>query len=134
MRSLPPVAAAIGFVDCINRADLDGSRELMTDDHVLRVFDEPPVLGRGSNLEAWRGYIARFPNYVIYPHRIADSEWTVALLGHTTGSRLGFADDEESRFTLIWLAEVADGAVSSWSLIDDTPVNRRRTGLDRPLG
>jgi hypothetical protein len=37
MRSkrLPPVAAVIGFIDCINRGDIDGLGELMTDDHEL---------------------------------------------------------------------------------------------------
>jgi hypothetical protein len=92
----------------------------MTNDHALRLFDEPPVVGRSSNIEAWRGYVASFPDYVVYPRRIADNEGVVAILGHTTGSHLGLPDDEESGLTLIWLAEITDGAVRSWSLIDDT--------------
>ena len=70
------------------------------------------------------------PLPVVYPRRIADNEGTVAILGHTTGSHLGLASDEESRLTLIWLAEIADSAVLSWSLIDDTRANRRRFGLE----
>jgi hypothetical protein len=31
---------------------------------------------------------------------------------------------------LIWLAEVVDGAVRRWRLIEDEPENRRRFGLD----
>ena len=43
---LPPIAAAISFIDCINRGDLTGLAELMTDDHSLVVLDEPPLMGR----------------------------------------------------------------------------------------
>jgi hypothetical protein len=129
-KSLPPVALAVSFIDCINRADVDGLGRLMSDDHALSVFEERPLVGRDANLDAWRGYVERFPNYVIYPHRIADNDGIVAILGHTTGSHLELPDAEEQRLTLIWLAAVANGAVRSWTLIEDTPGNRRRFGLD----
>ena len=130
MSLLPPVAVAISFVDYINRGDVEALGELMTIDHALRVFDEPPIVGRAANIEAWRGYVASVPNYVVYPRRVAENEGTVAILGHTTGSHLGLGDDEESRLTLIWLAEITAGAVRSWSLIEDTRANRRRMGLE----
>jgi hypothetical protein len=72
---------------------------------------------------AWGGYR-------IYPHRTAKQRATVAVLGHTTGSHPGLADEAESRLTLIWLAAVRDGALRSWRLIEDTPANRRQFGLD----
>ena len=73
----------------------------MTDDHALNVFDEPPVVGREANIEAWRGYVKSLPNYVVHPRHIALSSETVAILGHTTGSHLGLPDEEESRMTLV---------------------------------
>jgi hypothetical protein len=123
------VAVVVSFVDCVNRGDVEGLGRLMTGDHELRVFDEPPVIGRDANIAAWRGYIESFPAYVIYPRRIAEIGTTVAILGHTTGSHLGLPDAEESRQTLIWLAEVAGGALRTWVLIEDTAPNRRRFGL-----
>ena len=128
--SLPPVAVAIGFVDRINRGDVDALGKLMTDDHELLVFDEPPVAGREANVDAWRGYLQSFPDYVIYPRRIAESDRNVAILGHTTGSHLGLPDAEESSLTMIWLAEVVGGAVRRWRLVEDEPENRRRFGLE----
>jgi hypothetical protein len=101
----------------------------MTDDHTLNVFGEPPIVGRSANVEAWRGYVSNFPDYVVYPRRIALVEETVAILGHTTGSHLGLSDEDESRMTLVWLAEVAGGKVRSWSLVDDTSDNRQRAGV-----
>jgi ketosteroid isomerase-like protein len=43
---LPAIAPVVSFIDCINRGDLDGLTELMTDDHALVVLDEAPLVGR----------------------------------------------------------------------------------------
>ena len=107
----------------------------MTDDHRLQIFTENPVVGIDANKMAWRGYFESFPDYVIYPRRIAEvTDALVAILGHTTGSHLGLPDDEESQQTLIWLAESAAGRLRSWTLVDDTQENRRRYSLSSPSG
>src|SRR5947199_10793669 len=82
----PPVAATISFIDCINRGDLAGLTRLMPDDHALVVLDEPALVGRDPNRDAWRGYFSSFPEYVIYPRHISAGDELVALLGTTTGS------------------------------------------------
>ena len=129
-RALPPVAAVIGFIDRINRGDVKGLGELMTDDHELAVFDEDPLSGRTANMEAWAGYSAACPNYVIYPRAITEpSERCVAVLGHTTGSHLGLADDEERKLSLIWFAEVTEDRLRRWRLLEDTPARRREFGF-----
>lgn len=130
-RQRPPIATAISFIDCINRRDVDGLGDLMSEDHQLEVFDEPPLTGRQANIEAWSGYAHNFPEYVIYPHRIAQRGSEVAVLGHTTGSHLGLPDVEERQLTLIWMAEISDGAVRVWRLLEDSPENLRTTGLDQ---
>ena len=130
MRPRPRVAVAVSFIDCINSSDIAGLSRLMTVDHTLRVFDEQPVVGHDANVDAWRGYFDRFPDYVIHPHRLVSQSDTVAILGHTTGSHLDLPDADEELLTLIWLAVIVDGAVRSWRLIDDTPDNRRRVGID----
>ena len=60
---------------------------------------------------------------------VAEREGRVAVLGHTTGSHLGLPPEEEQELTLIWLAEVSDGLVRSWTLVEDTPRARREWGL-----
>jgi hypothetical protein len=127
---LPPVPLTVALVNYINHGDLPGLVSLMSADHRLRVLDEAPLVGRDENERAWAGYFDAFASYVIYPHRIAENpHGIVAVLGHTTGSHLGLADDEESRLTLIWVAECLSGATSGWTLIEDTPLNRERYGL-----
>ncbi len=73
----------------------------------------------------------RFPEYVIYPHRIAQIGSEMAVLGHTTGSHLGLSNEEEQRPTLIWVAEVTIRKVRVWRLEQDSPENKRTRGLDR---
>jgi hypothetical protein len=130
MRQLPPTAVALGFVDCINRGDIEDLVAMMTEDHRLEVFGEGPLVGRDVNASAWRNYMTAFPLYVIYPHRINSDGNVVAILGHTTGSHLGLPDSEERELLLIWLAYIRDGAVERWRLIEDTPSNRKQFGLD----
>ena len=130
-RSLPPVPLTLAFLNCINHRDLPGLVSLMSDDHRLQVFDETPVTGRDENERAWSGYFEEFPTYLIHPHQIAEApDGEVAVLGHTTGSHLGLADSQESLLTMIWIAECQQGAVSSWTLAEDTLPNRDRYGLD----
>jgi ketosteroid isomerase-like protein len=125
-----PAAVALRFVERINRADAAGLEALMTEDHVLRVFDEPPQRGRLAAAEGWRGYVRAFPAYTIYPHRVAVRGNQVAILGHTTGSHLGLPDEEESKLTLIWVVHVEGERVAAWSLVEDTPAHRRAFALE----
>jgi ketosteroid isomerase-like protein len=117
------------FITAITARDVDALSTLMTDDHELVVFDEPPSCGREANVEAWRGYVSSFPAYVITPHETVERDGVVAVLGHTTGSHLGLPDDEERQLTLIWVAQVVDGTIRSWRLVDDTRENRRSLGI-----
>jgi len=131
MRSpLPPVAAVIGFVDAINRGDVDRLVSLMSPDHRLQVLQEPPVAGREANREAWYGYVTAFPDYVIYPDRIVHRGDDVLVLGSTTGSHLGLPDEQERQLKLIWRATVRDGLLVLWQIMADTPGQRSSLGLD----
>jgi ketosteroid isomerase-like protein len=128
---LPPVAAVVSFIDRINHGDVPGLADLMTDDHRLVVLDEPPVAGKAANIDAWEGYAASFPDYVIYPHEVVERDGRVAVAGHTTGSHLGLPDEQEARLTVIWLADVHDGRLASWHIAADTPAARAELGLAR---
>jgi hypothetical protein len=132
MSSAPrrPVAAVISFMDRINHGDVAGLSRLMTGDHELRVFDEPPLVGRDANVAGWHGYAGAYPDYCIHPHRIAELDGRVAVQGHTTGSHLGLPEAEERERTLIWIADVVEGELRSWTLVEDSPANRSRLGLD----
>ena len=132
LSQLPPLAAVVSFVDCINRGDLAGLGRLMTDDHRLVVLDEPPLVGREANVAAWHGYFTGFPLYVIYPRHLMVRGATVAVLGTTTGSHLGLPDHEEQRLDVLWLAEVTGGRLSRWEVVEPTPAALAAAGI--PIG
>ena len=126
---MTPQETVEAFIDCINRRDLEALLAMITDNHVLKVMDEPEVVGKEALRPAWRAYFDGFPNYVIHPHRFAQNPGGVAMLGHTTGSHLGLPDDEESKQTLIWNAGLRNGKVSAWLILPDTPRGREVLGL-----
>jgi ketosteroid isomerase-like protein len=128
-RPLPPIAAVVSFIDRINHGDVPGLTDLMTDDHRLVVLDEPPVIGKAANTAAWEGYAAGFPHYVIYPHEIVERDGRVAVAGHTTGSHLGLPDEQEAQLSVIWLADVREGRLASWHIVEDTPAARAELDL-----
>jgi ketosteroid isomerase-like protein len=126
---LPPVAAVIGFIDAINRGDVDRLVALMSPGHRLQVLQEPPLDGREANRGAWNGYLTAFSGYVIYPDHIVDRDDDVLVLGSTTGSHLGLPDQEERQLKVIWRAAVRDGLLTLWQVIEDTPRQRALLGL-----
>jgi hypothetical protein len=126
---LPPVAAVIGFIDAINRGDLDRLVALMAPGHRLQVLDESPLEGREANHEAWRGYMTAFPDYVIYPDHFVHRGDDVLVQGSTTGSHLGLPDQDEREIPVIWRATVRDGLLEWWQVIEDTPEQRASLGL-----
>ena len=126
----PDVVAVMKFIECINRGDAGGLDVLMTDQHTLHVFHETPLVGRAAVMEAWRGYIESFPDYLIHPHEFTHANGGVAVLGHTTGSHLALTDENERQITLIWFARVERGRLRLWRLLEDTPRQRREFGFD----
>jgi ketosteroid isomerase-like protein len=123
------IAAVQEFIGCINRRDVDGLGALMTEDHTLKVLDEAPLVGRVQNIDAWRGYVVAFPDYLIFPHRLAQQDSQVAVLGHTSGSHLGLPEALEEQLTIIWIAQVKDGRLSRWQIVEDTRERRAELAL-----
>jgi hypothetical protein len=123
------VAAVIGFIDAINRGDVDRLVALMSPGHRLQVLGEPPLTGRDANRDAWTGYVTAFPGYVIYPDRIVHRGDDVLVFGSTTGSHLGLPDQEERQLKVIWRATVRDGLLALWQVIEDAPGQRALLGL-----
>ena len=126
---LPPIAAAISFIDCVNRGDLGGLTELMTDStrSSSSMSHRSSVAARTATPGS--GYFSSFPDYVIHPRLITADGASVAVLGVTTGSHLGLPDEEEARLSVIWLAHVVDGRLSSWRVAADAPELRAQLGI-----
>ena len=87
----------------------------MTHEHTLQVFDEPPLVGKAANIEAWSGYASSFPDYVIYPHQISEGRRPGGIHRAHHGSHLGLTDEEQN-LTVIWVAHVDHWVTASGTL------------------
>jgi hypothetical protein len=68
----------------------------MTEDHELVVFSEEALRGRVRNTQAWAGYAAAYPDYVIYPRAVAEPR-DGCVSPRLTRSGLRAGDHEPSR-------------------------------------
>lgn len=125
-----PLDVAFGFVECINRRDLQGLTDLMADDHVFIDLSGEEHRRREALIEDWRSYFTQFPDYMIHLAEAYILGDTIALIGRTTGSHSGQPRQQEFQGTLIWVAETSEGKLKRWQLIKDTPRNRKSLGLD----
>jgi hypothetical protein len=91
---LPPLAATVSLIDCINRGDLNALAALMHPGHRLEVLGKP-CRRPGCRGLCLGSILRRFPRYVIYPKRLAEAGRWVAVLGTTTGSHLDLPADAE---------------------------------------
>lgn len=129
----PALAAVVRFIDCINRTDLYALADLLHDDHRLEILDEEPLVGREANVSAWKGYFEAFPDYVIYPRYLTDHDGRVVVVGTTTGSHLGLPDVEESKLSVLWHADVDDGLLTRWAVLEDNPQSRAHSRVPTSL-
>lgn len=124
------IDTAIQFVERINRQDLAGLLELLTEDYTFIAIDGTQDLtGREQAEEGWRGYFELCPEYMIHLGEIYETPELVALVGRTTGSHLRQPRQEEFRETIIWTAKVCDGHVAQWRIWHDTPEIRGKLGI-----
>ena len=76
---------------------------------------------------AW--LLLSLPGLPDLPERFTSKGDSVAVLGRTTGSHLGLADENELKLTLILVAEIRDGLVARWRILGDTPKERAQFSL-----
>jgi ketosteroid isomerase-like protein len=118
-----PTAVAERFNGCINRRDVDGLAELMSDDHTFIDSEGSAVAGKSACLEAWRGFFDLFPDYRNVFTALTADGGVVTILGYSECSEPSLAGPA------IWTATVRDGTVAVWHVREDTPETRAGLGI-----
>lgn len=116
------VHAVLGFLDHINRHDVDKLVECMTEDHVFIDSLGQSVSGRENMRSGWRAYFAFCPDYWVSHEEIFPSGRLVAAFGTAGGTIVadGKLPPENSwRTPAAWLAVVEDGLVKQWRVYAD---------------
>jgi len=119
---------ALRFVEAINRHDVDGLLDLMTDSHRFVDSVGRCIAGKPDLRESWKGYFALFPDYRITLVHMADAGDVVGLFGFASGTYAVNGElQSENRWEIpaAWLATVEEGQVVSWQVYaDNDPVRR----------
>src|SRR5918996_4013299 len=106
--------AISAFNEAINRRDLQGLRELMTDDHRFIDSDGNLIRGKEEVLQAWRGFFNAFPDYRNdWSSTIEIGDMQIAV-GRSTCSNEPALDGPA-----IWAARSSQGKVSEWRVYED---------------
>jgi ketosteroid isomerase-like protein len=123
-----PVDIALRFVEQINRQNLSGLVDLMTEDHTFIDLGGDIQRGREMMRRNWAAYFSLCPDYMIHVAEVYQVGDNVILIGRTTGSHTRQPRHEEIRQTLIWGTAVTAGRVARWQIVADTVENRAAWG------
>ena len=110
-----PEDVAVRFNECINRRDLGGLAELMTEDHAFTDTLGATLAGKPACVEAWRGFFEQFPDYRNTFTAISARGDLAIVVGYSTCAT------EVLNGPAIWTAAIRDGRVAHWRVYHDTP-------------
>lgn len=114
---------ALNFNVRINRRDLEGLVELMTEDH--RFIDIPGEVHEGKDVmkKGWREFFTKFPDYRNVFTDVKVRNGVVVMIGYSTCSY------KQLDGPSIWTAKIRNGLVSEWRVYEDTVSNRQKLGI-----
>ena len=117
MNKIDPKITALQFNQCINDHDINGIRNLMTENHIFidRHGDE-----YGDMVNGWIEFFTNYPTYKNVFTRVESSGNLVILIGYAIWSK-----DALEKDYAIWTATIEDDLVSKWQIYEDTEENRK---------
>ena len=117
-----PIAVAEEFVERINRGELEGIVELMTEDHRLVDSLGHEVAAIREVGSAWSAYLGMVPDYRIVVEEILCDRDVVVLIGSASGSFVPQGTGESVggwETPAVWRVVVRDGRVEEWRVYAD---------------
>jgi ketosteroid isomerase-like protein len=124
----------LGFVEAINRHDVDGLVALMTEDHCFVDGLGQKVRGRERMEKGWVGYFGRFPDYSIKLDQTLSRGNVVALFGTAQGTHSvngNLPPENHWEIPAAWKAVVHRGRVSEWRVYADNEPVWKIVGVKR---
>ena len=103
-----------------------GLSRLMSDDHVFADSQGERLVGKAAALDAWRSFIAQFPDYRNHFTEMTSDGNRVSIVGHSSCAYEALAGPA------LWSAIVVGEHVVEWRVRSDTPQNREMLGLGTP--
>lgn len=119
-----PKEIVIEFNNCINKRDIRGLEQLMTDNHSFVDSANTVERGKTNCLNAWKGFFQGFPDYKNYFQDIKINNDLVIIVGHSSCS------DRILEGPAIWTARIENSKIAEWRVYEDTDKNRQLLRLN----
>jgi ketosteroid isomerase-like protein len=110
------------FITAINKGDLPGLSNLMTENHTFVDATGRIESGRENMTKGWEGYFRMFPDYEIEKESILSDNALVAVFGSCAGTyngQRGLVPENKIEMPAAWKAVVANGKIRHWQLYAD---------------
>jgi ketosteroid isomerase-like protein len=112
----------LDFIGAINRADVDGILNIITDDHILIDSHDNKMTGKDNLRQAWIGYFELFPDYKIEVNDILEKDSLICILGYASGTYKNLKNKDNSNYWKIpvaWTAIIKDNHIKQWQIYAD---------------
>jgi len=110
MDSSTLMLVALRFNDSINRQDIEGLVELMTDDHTFIDNEGNITKGKNAMKDCWGKFFKEYPNYRNKFISVTVQDNVVVMVGYSTCSFKRLEGPS------IWTAKIRNGFVSEWKV------------------
>ena len=112
----------LDYIDAINKADIDGILNLMSDDHILIDSQDNKMTGKDNLRQAWIGYFGMFPDYKIEVNEVLEKDSLICALGYASGTYKNLKNKGNSNHWKIPIALTAiikDNHIMQWQIYAD---------------
>jgi predicted SnoaL-like aldol condensation-catalyzing enzyme len=119
MNKKDPKLTALQFNECINKQDINGLSNLMTDGHTFIDRDGNMVKSKEAMIKSWIKFFEMFPKYKNTFIKVEPRNNLILLIGYAYWS------EENPHGDAIWTAKTENGKVTEWRIYKDTKENRK---------
>jgi ketosteroid isomerase-like protein len=123
MNSTDPKLTVLQFNEYINRQDINGLSNLMTDDHLFVDREGNSDKGKESMTKGWIKFFEMFPEYRNTFIRLQSQDELVVIYGYAVWNK-GSEQDY-----VIWTVKIENDLVAEWRIYEDTEENKKRYNL-----
>ena len=118
-KPIDPKTIALQFNECINRRDLEGLVNLMTDNHTFIDSANNIITGRSDNQKNWASFFELFPGYRNVFESVCSKKSTVVMQGYSI-----CPDEKLHNARAIWTAQMEGDKVKEWRIYLDNEENK----------
>ena len=128
------IEIVLDFIAAINKGDIDGITELMSEDCIFVDAGGDQYNGKETMREGWIAYFKMFPDYTIEVTDITENDSVIGVFGYASGTYKGLRNDMNSNYYRIpssWKAIVKEGKIGYWQVYCESKMVEHIVGINK---